>query len=187
MNNLKLSQTRFITQTAFMIALTVIFQVATIGFGQLVTGSLVNLILIVTVALTGEISGLVVALLSPIFAFFLGIGPQFPQLIICIMLGNAVLVTTWFFLLKNQSTYRFSRLIFSAVSGAILKFSVLWLLVVKLVLPFFLVAKIPTQSVQTLTQMFSLPQLITALIGGVVGSIVVPQLNRIYRRSIQTN
>ena len=73
MNNHTKSNALWITQTAIMIALIVVIQATTSGLGQFVTGSLVNLILILTVALAGFTSGLTVACLSPIFAFIFGI------------------------------------------------------------------------------------------------------------------
>ena len=63
--------------------------------GQYVTGSLVNLILIASGLMCGLWGGLAVAVLSPICAFFIGIGPAFPQVVPAVALGNAVLVLLW--------------------------------------------------------------------------------------------
>ena len=68
-------KTLWITETAVMIALLVALQWATKPLGQFVTGSCVNLVLGVSVLVGGLWCGLTVALVSPFFAFLLGIGP----------------------------------------------------------------------------------------------------------------
>lgn len=70
-------KTLWITETAVMIALLVALQWATKPLGQFVTGSCVNLVLGVSVLVGGLWCGLTVALVSPFFAFLLGIGPAF--------------------------------------------------------------------------------------------------------------
>lgn len=180
MNKRTKSNALWVTQTAIMIALIVVVQATTGGMGQFVTGSLVNLLLILTVTLAGLTSGLTVACLSPIFAFIFGIGPQFPQVIACIMAGNAVLIVVWWLLLGKLGQQQYPRLIAAAVAGALLKFTVLWLLVVQIVAP--MSDNIPAPAKQNLAKMFSLPQLITALIGGGVACLVIPQLAKIFKR-----
>ena len=64
---------RWITETAVMLALLVSLQALTKGFGQFVTGSCVNAVLAVTVLTAGLGSGIVVAVLSPVLAYLLGI------------------------------------------------------------------------------------------------------------------
>ena len=60
----------WITRTALFIAVLIVFQSLSASLGQIVTGSLVNLVL-VTAALTGGIwSGLTVAAISPFFAWY---------------------------------------------------------------------------------------------------------------------
>ena len=67
---------RWITETAVMLALLVALQALTKPMGQLVTGSCVNAVLAVSALVGGLSSGLVVALVSPVLAFLLGIAPQ---------------------------------------------------------------------------------------------------------------
>ena len=67
---------RWITETAVMLALLVALQALTKGFGQFVTGSCVNAVLAVTVLTAGLGSGIVVAVLSPVLAYLLGIAQQ---------------------------------------------------------------------------------------------------------------
>ena len=82
---------RWITETAVMLALLVALQALTKGFGQFVTGSCVNAVLAVTVLTAGLGSGIVVAVLSPVLAYLLGIAPQI-LVLPAIMAGNTVFV-----------------------------------------------------------------------------------------------
>ena len=82
---------RWITETAVMLAFLVALQALTKGFGQFVTGSCVNAVLAVTVLTAGLGSGIVVAVLSPVLAYLLGIAPQI-LVLPAIMVGNAVFV-----------------------------------------------------------------------------------------------
>ena len=82
---------RWITETALLLALLVVLQAATKGFGQLVTGSCVNAVLALTVLLCGMASGVTIALISPVLAYFLGIAPQL-VVVPAIMAGNVVFV-----------------------------------------------------------------------------------------------
>ena len=82
----------WITETAVMTALLIILQTATKPAGQYVTGSCVNAVLAVSVLAAGVWSGAVVALLSPFFAFLLGIGPQLLPIVPSIAVGNLVFV-----------------------------------------------------------------------------------------------
>ena len=82
---------RWITETAVMLALLVALQALTKGFGQFVTGSCVNAVLAVTVLTAGLGSGIVVAVLSPVLAYLLGIAPQL-LVLPAIMVGNTVFV-----------------------------------------------------------------------------------------------
>ena len=70
------NKTRWITETAIMLALLVILQAVTKSAGQIVTGSCVNAVLAVTVLLGGVSSGLTVALVSPFVAFLWVLAPS---------------------------------------------------------------------------------------------------------------
>ena len=96
MSNTKTSSSlKTLCRTAIFLALLIAVQFVTRSMGQYVTGSLVNLILIASGLMCGLWGGLAVAVLSPICAFFIGIGPAFPQVVPAVALGNAVLVLLW--------------------------------------------------------------------------------------------
>jgi hypothetical protein len=96
MKNIR-KQILWITRTAIFIALLIVVQIATKPLGQLVTGSLVNLILIVSVITCGLSSGLTVAVISPVIATLVGIGPPFWVLTPFIILGNGTIALIWHF------------------------------------------------------------------------------------------
>ena len=66
---------RWIAQTAVLIALLIAVQYISRPWSQLVTGSLVNFVLAAAALIAGPVSGLVVAMISPVLAKLLGIGP----------------------------------------------------------------------------------------------------------------
>ncbi len=89
------SKIQWITRTAILIALLVVLQAATTPLGTtIVTGSVVNMLLIVSVMIGGLASGLTVAVISPVLAKLVGIGPLW-TLIPFIILGNITLVSLW--------------------------------------------------------------------------------------------
>lgn len=162
---------RLITRTALLLALLVAFQAVTKPLGQLVTGSLVNTLLAVSALTVGLWGGLVVALVSPVLAFLLGIAPQILT-VPAIMAGNALFVFLLWLLGRKG---KMALLAVAAASAA--KFLALYALVN------FLICGVLAESLlsagllkppmlQALPATFSWPQLITALIGGSIGLVV---------------
>ena len=171
------NKTRWITETAIMLALLVILQAVTKSAGQIVTGSCVNAVLAVSVLVSGLSSGLTVALISPFAAFLLGIGPQLLPIVPAIALGNAVFVLMLSRLCgKNPPVWR-KALAVAGSAGA--KFLTLHLVVVR-----FLCNVLPLKQPQiaTFSTMFTWPQLITALIGGTAALLIVPVIRKALHR-----
>ena len=121
----------WITETAVMLALLVTLQALTKSAGQYVTGSCVNLILAVTALAAGLGSGAAVALLSPFFAFLLGIGPQVLPLVPAISVGNLVYVLLLWGI-AGKSLHSLPRKLLAWLGAAGGKAVVLYLLVVQL-------------------------------------------------------
>jgi len=166
----------WITRTAVLAALLIVMQAATSTFGNtLVTGSVVNLILIISVMTCGLSTGVTVAIISPICAKFFGIGP-FWTLIPFIILGNIALVLIWHLIGNRKFGKANLPHIVALVAAAVLKFVVLYLGIVKIAVPVFL--KLPEPKATVISNMFSIPQLITALIGGALALIMLPVLKR---------
>lgn len=156
-------KTVWISKTAVLTAMLIALQFVTKAMGQLVTGSCVNLLLTVAALYGGWWCGFTVALLSPFLAFLLGIGPSIIVLVPLIAVGNIVLVAVFALLRDRLPGY------VNAVIAAVLKFAALWLLVVKLALPLL---QLPEKQSAVIGAMFTYPQLITALIGGILGVTV---------------
>lgn len=166
-------------QTALMLALLVSVQVLTKPGGQILTGSCVNGILAVSALLIGPAWASVVALISPILAFTLGITPNV-VIVPVIMLGNLTYVLLLGFLADARYSW---RLALAVVGASAAKFVVQYTLVSQVVCGVAAqwligqgVLKPPMLSV--LTAMFSWPQLPTALVGGILAGIVVPPIKK---------
>ena len=166
---------RWITETAVMLALLVALQALTKGFGQFVTGSCVNAVLAVTVLTAGLGSGIVVAVLSPVLAYLLGIAPQI-LVLPAIMVGNTVFVVL-LRLIAGTDSRKVGQQIAAWLIAALGKFAVLYLIVVKVVCgvmaPSLLAAgTLKEPMLKALPATFSWPQLVTALIGGVLACLI---------------
>lgn len=173
----------WITETGLMLSLLIVLQWATKPLGQIVTGSCVNAVLAVTALFAGLGSGLTVALLSPVFAFLLGIAPNLVT-VPAIMAGNAVFAAV--LRLGNGRKPWVGAVAWLA--GAACKFGVLYVLVVKVICGVAAegllasgVLKAPM--LKALPATFSVPQLVTALIGGAVALLLVPALKKALHRT----
>lgn len=172
---------RWITETAIMLALLVVLQAVTKGFGQLVTGSFVNAVLAVTVLVAGLGSGITVALISPVLAYLLGIAPQILT-VPAIMVGNTLYVVV-LQLICGRDGKSVIRRIVAWLAAAVLKFAALYGMVAGLICGVFadslLAAGTLKPSMLTaLPATFSWPQLVTALISGGVAMLIVPVLRK---------
>ena len=179
MNN---KQVRFTTQIAMMLTLLVVIQYMTGSFGQMVTGSLVNMILLVTTFMVGIGGGITLAVVSPFLAHILGIGPAFIRIVVFVALGNGILVTlAWVLTHKTiDDTARLPYNGMSLVLAGIAKTAFLWIGLVKLALP--LIPGLTPQQISVISSAFSWPQLITAGIGATLALIVMPILQRTVKK-----
>ena len=176
---------KWIAQTAMLLALLVTLQYVTKPLGQLVTGSCVNAVLAVATLVGGLASGLVVALVSPVLAFLLGIAPQILT-VPAIMVGNSVYaLLLW--LAADKSGKNLLRQIGAWLLAAAAKAAVLYLLVAKLICGVMADRLLATGTLKepmlkALPVTFSWPQLFTALIGGAVALLIVPVLRKALHR-----
>jgi len=168
----------WITRTAVFIALLIVAQLATASLGNtLITGSLVNLILIVAVMTSGLACGSTAAVISPVLARLIGIGPSW-ILIPFIMVGNFILVLIWHLIGNRKTAPRIVSYIIALIIGAVAKFLFLYIGIVKIAVPFIL--KLPAKKAAVISASFSFPQLITASIGGVLAIIILPVLKKAF-------
>ena len=167
----------WITRTAIFIALLIVLQAATAPLGNpLITGSIVNMLLITSVMICGLASGFTVAVISPVMAKFLGIGPLW-ALIPFIVAGNIVLILLWYFIGNRSIGGKKTVAYISAlITAAVAKFLVLYIGIVQIAVPVFL--GLPEPQAAVISNMFSIPQLITALIGGALAVLLFPRLKK---------
>lgn len=176
---------RWVTETAVMLALLVVLQALTKPLGQLVTGSVVNAVLAVTVLVAGLGSGITVALISPVLAYLLGIAPQILT-VPAIMIGNCVYVSL-LYCIAGKNSKAVARQVIAWLAAAAAKFAVLYAVVIWVIcgaLAENLLASgvLKEPMLQVLPATFSWPQLVTALIGGAAAMLIVPVLRKALKK-----
>lgn len=162
----------WLTETAMLLAL--LIGVQSLGAfipvpltKQLITGSLVNCVLAVTVLTVGMSSGITVALCSPVFAYLLKIAPN-AVTVLPIMAGNLCYVVLLKLIMGKNMQPAWKQPVALTCASAV-KFTVLYLLVVKLLAP---------KMKKPMLLMFSWPQLVTALVGGALALAILPLLKK---------
>ena len=186
---------RRITETAMLLALLICLQwagslIADQMTKQLVTGTMVNCVLAVSVLVVGMGGGVTIALISPIFAFLLGIAPNFIT-VFPIMLGNTCFVVL-LRLITGRSMRPLWRRPVALVTAAAVKFGVLYLLVVEVICgaasgallgkKLGSVVLLAPPMLKMLPVMFAWPQLVTALLGGGLALAITPVLRKSLKR-----
>lgn len=179
------NRTLWVVQTGVMLALLVVLQWVTKPFGTVVTGSAVNFVLIAAAMLSGLWSGLIVAVVSPFLALLLGIVPLPVYIVPVVALGNAVLVAVYAVMgrLARDRSKRGKALLWgtAVAAGSLLKFAALYAGVNWLVVP--LVTSVTGAAAKAPAAVFSVSQLLTAFIGGVLAVLIVPRVLRAFRRN----
>lgn len=166
---------RWMTRTALLLALTVVFQLLgkTIPLGpnsQFVVGPLVNACLIIAAVSVGWTGGAVIAVLAPFTALLTGgaIPVLFQPFV---SLGNLVLVLFTAWLCRRG----LPGIIAGVAMGAVAKFLVLYGSVTWFVGTMTVKPKLAVM----MSYMFGWPQLVTAAVGALVALPVVHALQRI--------
>ena len=166
-------KTLWITRTAALTALLVVLQASTAALGStLVTGTVVNLLLIISVMTCGAASGLSVAVLSPVLAKF-------------IAAGNLALAAVWLAVGSRRWGPRYAPQITALALAAAAKSLVLYLGVVKLALPLF--SGLTAAQAAAIAHMFSAPQLVTAVLGGLLALPLLAPLKKALERGARQN
>jgi len=165
--------------TAIMLALLIGTQFVTRSLGQFITGSLVNLILLVSVFTVGLGGGLVVAVASNFLAFLAGIGPALPQVVPFVAAANAILVSVAYLVRKQIGEKGIKNTLLAAsglAAAAVAKMLFLWVGLVLIALP--LIPGLKEPQIAMLSAAFTWPQLVTALAGGALAMLIMPLLNK---------
>ena len=178
----------WVAQAAMLIALLVVVQLITFILpksvplvSQLITGSLVNLVLIVGAGTVGFSGAAIAAVLSPVLAFLFA-QMLFPQMIPVVAIGNLVIVgVTWLFFTAARREDKSLLNLAGIAAGAIVKTAVLWAAAAIIVVPLFFSANPKVGG--SISLMFSWPQLVTAIIGGLVALAVIPPVRTALKRA----
>jgi len=166
----------WIAQTGIFLALLLVAQIATRPFGNsILTGSLVNMLLILTVMLLGLSSAITLGVISPFFSVVMGGSAMWPFIPI-IIAANIVIVTLWHFIALRRGERSRPLDIAALVIGAAAKFGVLYVGIVLLIVPLVLGFEGPQAN--AVSAAFSWPQLITASAGGVLALLLSPVLKK---------
>lgn len=155
---------RWLTRTGILLAITLAFQM--LGFPQMITGPAVNAMLLLSGIYVGGLGAVIIGILTPLIAFIRGIlAPPLAPMIPFIMAGNALYAFS-FVLTRGRLGKSFIGEGIGLVVGAVVKFLLLSTAVR------FIVSVPPP-----VAQMMQIPQLYTALLGGVVAIAVERVLN----------
>ena len=118
----------------------------------------------------------VCSVLSPVIAKLIGIGP-FWTIIPFIMIGNLVLVLIWKRIGCEEKPNRVAAWTLSLFAAAVAKFAVIFFGVTKLAIPIIL--GLPEPQASVMSAAFSIPQLLTACLGGVLAIGLLPSLKKV--------
>lgn len=158
--------TRFVTRTGVLLAIALVFQFVKLPapFGQWITGPAVNAVLILAAAYVGLSGGILIGLLTPLFAFLAGvitIPPPIAVFIIpMIMIANMVLVLVFHFARRINNYV-------GVILAAPAKFLTFYLALHYVLV--WLTVKLP----EPLVVAFGVTQLFTALIGGLIAALII--------------
>ena len=165
--------TKNLVRTAVLLALLILLQTLTKAGGQFVTGSCVNCVLAVGALFLPLGYGIGLALVSPFLAFVLGVGPQLLPIVPAIAVGNIVYVVLLCLIARKSE--KLPRKILGLAAASVVKFAALFLLIAKLLCS---VLQLPEKQVAVFQTMFSWPQLVTAVIGGVLAFVITAVLKK---------
>ncbi|HOJ10931.1 MAG TPA: ECF transporter S component [Clostridiales bacterium] len=164
---------QFITRTAILLALTIMFQMMGRFLGpnnNFIVGPLVNAALLIATAATGLWGATTISVIAPFVSALTNKAPIAPILLPFtpfIAIGNFILVLFFYLFMKKNK-------IAGIITGSVLKFSFLY----ASISVFLKVMKVPEGPSKVLNSLFSWPQLVTALAGGVIALVVIKALGK---------
>lgn len=159
---------KLITRTGVLLAIALTVQL--MHLPSYFTGPAINAVLILAAIFVGISGGILIGCITPGVALIMGIIPPIvAPLVPVIMIANAVLVLV-FNLLAQTNRY------LAFISAALAKFAVFYI-AIKYLLQLFSI-KIPAPVLVT----FQVPQLYTALLGGLAAVIIARYLGQVLER-----
>ncbi len=158
-------KTKTITQLGVLLAIALAIQ--SLHLPTFVTGPAINAVLIVSVVFPGVLGSIFIGCITPLAALVLGIIPPLTvPLVPVIMAANAALGIT-FYLLRKTNDY------LALTAAAFTKYLVFYISINHLI--GILNIKIPVP----ILAVFQLPQLFTAMIGGILGIGIIKHLEKV--------
>ncbi len=166
---------RFITQTALLLALGVVFQSLRLVpilasnpvVSSVIIGILINTVLIIAADRVGWSGGIIIGALFPVIAFMQQFLPN-PMMIVIVAVGNIVLVAAY------AQLQRYNRIV-ALIVAAFIKFVFLYYAVR---LTFTYLFSIPEAMFNTLSASFGYMQLLTAIAGGILALLISDRINK---------
>ena len=172
--------TKQITMTAALLAICIVSQFLK-NTSVYITGPIINACLILAGMSGGMVSGILLAVITPVTSFFITGSPivaAIPAIMPCIMAGNAILVIG--VCLAVQKKPGQVGLVIGMTAGSLVKAVFMGVVISMMLIPMLLPEKMqPKMAVFQTT--FSVTQLITALIGSVLAYIIWIPLQKVMK------
>ena len=172
-----------IAQTGLLLALCIASQFLK-NASPLITGPMVNCIIIIATVMTGLSSGIIISLIAPVTSFFIAPSPVLagiPAIVPVIMAGNCILaVSVWFF---STKLHRRGSLYLGMGAGSVIKALFMGVVIAGALLPAFSGnIAVPSEKLAPLLTkakfMFGLMQFITAVLGSLLASVILIPLKK---------
>ena len=168
--------TKQITMTAALLAICIVSQFLK-NTSVYITGPIINACLILAGMSGGMVSGILLAVITPITSFFIT-GSPIVAIMPCIMAGNAILVIG--VCLAVQKKPGQVGMVIGMTAGSLVKAVFMGVVISMMLIPMLLPEKMqPKMAVFQTT--FSVTQLITALIGSVLAYIIWIPLQKVMK------
>ncbi|GKU27653.1 ECF transporter S component [Clostridium folliculivorans] len=162
-----------VVKAAFLLAIAIVFQFLgrnIPGINQFLVGPVVNAVLILATFICGSRLGALVAVLTPILAWIVGqLATAMAPFIPFIVVGNLIYILT-FSILKNKK----HGLYIGIILGSFIKFAFLSFSASNILKAIDI--GIPKKILEKLAVSMGIPQLITALAGGIIAIILIKLL-----------
>jgi hypothetical protein len=181
----RVKTTKYITRAAIVLALTIALQFAIrelvpsappFNFASLfLVGSIVNLGLLLATETTGLWAGVIIAIAAPVTAWFQQHLVS-PAMIPAVMAGNLLLVVLFWLVTRRGGSADSRMRWFGLGMGAAAKMAFLYFAIGAIV---GTLTKLPVAAAAFIRFSFSWPQFVTAVLGGVLSSLIARRIKTI--------
>ena len=173
-------KTKQLTLTALLLALCIASQFLK-NTSVYLTGSVINCILILAAVFCGLWSAVALSFITPLTSWLITGSPlmsAIPLIVPCVMIGNVIMAVSVWVSIRQKLDSRI--LLLGILVGAVLKAAFMGSTISLLLLPLLGPATgLPAPALAAARVTFSLTQLITALLGGVLAVLIAPTLKHV--------